>query len=173
MEEYRDIQGYEGLYQVSNYGNVRSLYGKSRILKPSKDSGGYLSVGLSKNNSVKRHLVHRLVCAAFLDNPNEKPEVNHKDGIKTNNNVLNLEYVTPSENTNHAYANGLREKTIKSSVETHRKEVKCITTNTIYESAHEAWRQTGVHYNNISACCRGERKSAGKLNGKKLTWEYI
>ena len=109
-EEWRDIKGYEGKYQISNMGNVKSLNyhrGKSeRILKPrypSPPQNEYGYVVLSKNNKVQHFYIHRLVAEYFLDNPQNKPYVNHKDGNKHNNNVENLEWVTPLENNLHAY----------------------------------------------------------------------
>ncbi len=103
MEEiWRDIQGYEGLYQVSNFGRVKSLK-TNRILKGSQINSGYLEVVLCKNKIHKHLLVHRLVAQAFIENSNNKKEVNHIDGDKQNNNVINLEWVTRSENELHSY----------------------------------------------------------------------
>ena len=122
MEEmWRDIKGYEGLYQVSNLGRVKSLsrfhnnnsggyLSKERILKQSIKRG-YLTVGLCNSGKVKTYSVHRLVAIAFIDNPNNKKAVNHIDGNKTNNNVDNLEWCTYSENQKHAYKTGLHKST--------------------------------------------------------------
>ena len=99
IEEWRDIRGYEGLYQVSNLGRVKSIpreKTKGGILKPLKDTTGYLSVNLYKNGKIKRCKIHRLVANNFL-------EVNHKDGNKLNNNLSNLEYVTRSQNILHRF----------------------------------------------------------------------
>ncbi len=120
IEEWRDIEDYEGWYQVSNFGNIRSLSRKVRgisrlgndyiretkaiTLKPKR--GGttdYLYVNLCKNNQVKYLSIHRLVANAFILNPENKAEVNHKDGNKKNNLVSNLEWVTRSENLKHRY----------------------------------------------------------------------
>ena len=85
-EQFRNITGYEGLYEVSNLGNVRSLkYGKTRVLKPAKDKDGYLYTNLNKDGKGKWHKIHRLVAQAFIKNPNNLPEVNHIDEDKTNN----------------------------------------------------------------------------------------
>jgi hypothetical protein len=114
------IVGYEGLYEVSNLGNTRSLDrilshpSKGRITKrggikkqtPTKR--GYKSVTLSKLGKSKTLLVHRLVAIAFIPNTNKKPCINHKDGVKTNNNVENLEWVTHSENIKHSWDIGIR-----------------------------------------------------------------
>lgn len=115
MEEiWKDIKGYEGLYKISNYGRVESLpknrYGskKSIILKPFLDKDGYLNIGLCKNNVVTKHKVHRLVAQVFINNCHNKPQVNHKNGIKDDNRVTNLEWVTNGENQKHAWKYGLK-----------------------------------------------------------------
>ena len=107
MEIWKSIFGYEGLYEVSNYGNVKSLISNGKILKPSKDKAGYLILTLCKDKNHKTKLVHRLVAIAFLHNPENKPEVNHKgdDGNKQNNHVYNLEWSTSLENMRHAIKN--------------------------------------------------------------------
>ena len=176
MEQWRDITGYEGLYQVSNYGRVRRQYqnGKTRILKPVELDNGYLRVTLSKNDTKNNCLIHRLVAQAFLDNPENKPQVNHISGIKTDNSVENLEWCTCSENIRHAFDTGLNQVDIASVGKAVRsKPVRCITINTIYESTMEAERQLGIDHSGIIACCKGKQKSAGKLNGTKLIWEYV
>ena len=117
-EVWKDIEGYEGLYQVSNFGNIKSLpkvrhngrgtyIQKEKILKPSNTSTGYKKIELCKDGKRKGFKVHRLVAIAFIPNPDNKPEVNHIDGNKINNNIDNLEWVTSSENTIHAYETGL------------------------------------------------------------------
>lgn len=113
-EIWKDIDGYEGHYQISNYGRVKSLarirkyklndYAKhkERILKLNLTYKGYHSIGLSKNNKRKTYFVHRLVALAFIPNPENKPEVNHNDGNKTNNNDWNLKWNTGKENVIHS-----------------------------------------------------------------------
>lgn len=100
IELWKDIEGYEGLYQVSNLGRVKSLK-KGKILKQHDNGKGYMQVGLWKNNKGKCYYVHRLVSEAFVDNPENKPQINHKDKNKTNNCVYNLEWVTCKENQHH------------------------------------------------------------------------
>ena len=102
-EVYKDIVGFEGIYQVSNFGNVKNQHGK--ILKTYQINSGYLCLKLHATGKRSSHLVHRLVATAFLDNP--KPEVNHIDGNKHNNTLTNLEWCTRSENTQHALKTGL------------------------------------------------------------------
>jgi len=117
-EEWRDIKGYEGIYKISNKGNVKSLcrisrhgrFIKEKILKPAKDKDGYILVTLCKNGRQKTSKVHRLVCCAFVNNIDNKPCVNHKNGIKNDNTVDNLEWVTIKENTQHSYDNNLQGK---------------------------------------------------------------
>ena len=113
-EEWKPIKGYEGLYEVSNTGKIKSFQrGKIRILYPRKTPRGYLHVILSKNKVNKDLRVHRLVASAFIPNPLNKPEVNHIDGNKDNNNVDNLEWATRGENMNHAVKMGLCDERIK------------------------------------------------------------
>jgi hypothetical protein len=103
MEIYKDIQGYEGIYQISNLGNVKSLkYNKERVLNKEL-SKGYYRFNLCFNNKTKHFLSHRLVALNFIDNYDNKQCVNHKDGNKLNNSVENLEWVSYSENEIHSY----------------------------------------------------------------------
>jgi hypothetical protein len=120
MEVWKDIEGYEGYYQVSNFGNVKSLNRsipnsrcgtvrvKERILKPRKNHKGYFCVLLMKNSIPSNRLIHRLVCMSFLPNEENKEQVNHKNGVKTDNRLENLEWSTQSENIRHAFDNGLK-----------------------------------------------------------------
>jgi hypothetical protein len=118
MEKWANVNRFEGIYMVSNLGNVKSLariidYGKikalrpERILKHSVDSGGYKYCILSKGKVKKTIKIHRIVAEAFIPNPLNKPCVNHMDGKKQNNNLNNLEWCTHKENVVHAYKNNL------------------------------------------------------------------
>ena len=109
-EIFKSIPGYDGMYEVSNYGRVKSLKRKiHKFLKPAANHAGYLVVALSKDGKVKQYKVHRLVLMTFNPVENmDKLDVNHKDGNKLNNNLDNLEWCTRSENINHSYQNGLQ-----------------------------------------------------------------
>lgn len=105
MENWKDVPNYEGLYEVSNFGNIKSLI-TNRLLKPSSDRFGYVRFNALKNKKSKTIRIHRLVMEVF--NPIEiKMQVNHLDGDKTNNHIDNLEWCTDSENKLHAYKHGL------------------------------------------------------------------
>ena len=120
MEVWKDVIGYEGYYQISNYGLVKSLDRvvdknigqkkllKSRLLKQGIDKDGYKHVILYKNGRGSIFKTHKLVAIAFIDNPNNKKEINHKNGVKTDNKIENLEWCTRSENVKHAFKNGLK-----------------------------------------------------------------
>jgi len=108
-ENWLDITGTNGVYQVSNLGRVKSLvyYGEEIILKPHFDRDGYLRVGLTKNKKYGGYLIHRLVAYEFIPNPENKPQINHKKGIKHDNRVSELEWNTMKENFEHAKKNNL------------------------------------------------------------------
>ena len=105
-EIWKDIKGYEGLYQISSYGKVM-IISSGKMLKPEITEKGYLRYELNKNGKRKRFKAHRLVGMNFIENNNNLPQINHKDGIKTNNHVSNLEWCDNSHNVRHAVRLGL------------------------------------------------------------------
>ena len=165
QEIWKDIEGYEGLYEVSNLGRVRSLdrvvvYSngrkclyKGRILKPANNTVGYFFCVLCKNGQKKKKYIHRLVAEAFIPNPDNLPEVNHRDEVKTNNHVENLEWCDGKYNKNYGTCQQRR-------AEKRSKPVLQLDINTgrvisEYPSLIETGKQTGFSVGNISACCRG------------------
>ena len=155
-EIWKPVRNYEGLYEVSNMGRVKSLNykrtGKEKILKPY--GNGYLQVQLWKDGNREQPLVHVLVATAFLENTDNLPEVNHKDEDKTNNCVENLEYCSKLYNCNY----GTRNKKISKPVFSVDKKSGLIMW---WQSAHEAERCTGIANGNIIKCCQGKLKSVG------------
>ena len=157
MENWQPVKGYDGLYEVSDKGRVRSLkFGKEKILKPWNDGWGYLKINLCKDGHVKILKVHRLVAKAFVPNPNNLETVNHKDEVKTNNVASNLEWMSPADNKRYS-ANKAVQMFDKSTGE-------LLAT---FPSLAEAERVTGIANGNISNCCLGNRKSAGGY-----IWKY-
>ena len=159
MERWKDINGYDGLYQVSDCGNVRNVKtGKNK--KAGITPYGYKRVVLYANGKRKWFQVHRLVADAFIPNEDGKREVNHIDGNKLNNNAANLEWATSSENHLHAYSNGLKHANIENAVKARSKKVKC-SNGVVYESVQATARSLGICASNISEVCNGKRKKAG------------
>lgn len=143
---------------VSNDGRV--FRNNWKELKKHTNIYGYQYVSFTVNGNRKKFRIHRLVAKAFLDNPFMLPEVNHKDGDKTNNNVTNLEWVTCSDNQLHSRYILLNQTGFKDTP------IRCIETNKLYKSTREAWRDTGISYSHISECANGKRKSAGGYHWK-------
>ena len=167
-ESWKDIKGYEGLYQISNLGRVRSVDRldsanhrlKGRIKSTSIRPNGYENVILCKNSKSKGYSVHRLVAQAFIPNPENKPQINHIDENKANNKVSNLEWVTRKENINHG--NRTRTALIKMS-----KEVYCVETGKVYINARYASEELGVSRRSICDVCLGKQKQT-----KGYTFKY-
>ena len=165
-EEWRDIQGYEGKYMVSNLGRVKSLNyhrtGKERILKAYDNGYGYLYVNLSKEGKTKKYKIHRLVAKAFLENPEGYTEVNHINEDKADCRADNLEWCSRAYNNTY---NGRAKKVGKKLAEKLSKPVFGINkVNGLileFPSIAEASRQTGINKGNICSCLKGNYKSAG------------
>ena len=158
--EYKLIEGYDD-YMVSSDGKVWSLkYGKMKELRPRADRDGYLRVCLCINGRRVEKRIHRLVAQAFVTNPDDEPEVNHKDEDKTNNSMENLEWCSRDYNCNFGSRN---ERVAKAHVN-HKffsKPVVCLETGVVYPSTREASRQTGTNQSSISSCLSGRYKTAG------------
>lgn len=188
MEEiWKDIKGYEEMYQVSNLGRIRSLDRyvrhkkigsirliKGKIMSPTiSKSTGYLTTTLYKQGKGKQVTIHRLVAEAFIFNPTDKPEVNHINGIRSDDRVENLEWVNRRENQLHAYRvlkRGYKLPTKeqrKKYLDTLGKEIIqyelqiIIKEKARYNSIREAERQTGIVHTSISKCCRHKQEKAG------------
>jgi len=172
MEEeiWKDIPGYEGLYMVSNLGNVKSLNymhtHKEHLLSPGI-SKGYLIVVLRNNNKSKNMLVHRLVYQSFNGEIPEGMTVNHIDEDKTNNKLNNLNLLTRAENNVWGTRIERVSKAQLNSIKT-SKHVMCVETGIAYPSIKEVERQTGINNRHICGACRGERHTAGGYH-----WKYI
>jgi hypothetical protein len=189
MEEiWKPVLGYEDYYEVSTYGNVRSVNRiiinsngikfnyKSRKLKPASNKDGYLQVGLSKNCKTNSYCIHQLEAIAFIPNPENKPTVNHKDGIKINNYIDNLEWATKSEQTIHALKHNLRimpNAWIGKFGSKHgaSKKVSQYTKDNIfianYGSMIEAGNINNIDASLISGVCKGKKRTAGGY-----IWKY-
>ena len=154
QETFKDIVGYEGLYQISNYGNVYSFY-SNKILKPAKDTKGYYFVNLVKDRKNKTKRIHRLIAIHFISNPNNKREVNHVDGNRGNNDLKNLEWVTPSENSLHALY--ILCKKIKPVIQMDLKG----NVIKIYQSATIASKETNTDRGGIICVSQGKQNSSG------------
>lgn len=170
-EIWKDIENYEGLYQVSNLGRVKSLPRRGthtkeiHILKSCKNHKGYLQVVLTKKCVSKTKSIHRLVAETFIKNKDNLPQVNHIDGNKLNNCVDNLEWVSNYDNLIHSFKIGLRDNMYKKgknhcrSVIVNQYDLKGNFIKQWY-CIKDVERQLGFNNKNICACCRGKRPTA-------------
>ena len=173
-EIWRAIKGYEDLYEVSNFGRVKSLFRYKKVLKPIKDTNGYLKVNLYKNGSHKFVNIHKLVANAFIDNPNNFKYINHKDEDKTNNRVDNLEWCS-------FYYNLLYGTRLERIAKKNNKPILQFDLNgnfiKEYESITQASKELNIKLDYISSCCLGRRKtSKGYIfkfkNDKEILQKY-
>jgi hypothetical protein len=172
METWKNIEGYEGSYQVSNEGRVKSCkFGKEKILKPRKDTNGYLQVNLCKDGKPVWKLVHRLVAEAFLPNPNNYEQVNHKDECKTNNNVDNLEWCDKKYNCNFGTRNQRSAEKRRNDPKQSRRvdQIDPQTGEVVrqWKSTNECGRN-GYSQSAVSACAIGKYKQY-----KGYVWKYL
>jgi len=181
-EFWKPVEGYFGLYEVSNFSRIKSLkrwinnrysgfWKDEMIITPSIHSTGYECVCLSKNGVGKNLRFHRIVAKAFLPNPENKPEVNHKNGNRTDNNLNNLEWCTSSYNQKHAYEK-LGKKSwiegIDSSKVPASKKIVCDNFGMIFTSGKEAADAFGFHRSDLPKYCKGKLK-----HPHGLTFRYL
>ena len=182
IEIWKDIENYEGLYQVSNLGRVRSLerdvyysngavhHIDEKILAPALNRGGYSQINLHKNGKIKREYVHLLVAMAFIPNPENKSQINHKDEVKNNNVVENLEWCEASYNINYGtrIARAVQNRMYpKFGNHPNAKPVFCVELNKKFDCIRRAEEELGVNINCIVGACKGRQKTAGGFH-----WRY-
>lgn len=172
MEEvWKNIAGYEGLYQISNSGRVKSLnyrgHGYEKILVPKVNNSGRLWVELARNGKSKPFLIHRLVGSAFLPNPLGYKEINHIDENPQNNDVRNLEWCSHKYNVNYYFSkhpHGPNRKCSSKYGDRKSMEIEqCLADGTVvrrWANSRTIFSQTGMSDWSISECCRGNRKTA-------------
>lgn len=180
IEFWFEIPDYEGLYQVSDLGRVKTLNykrsGKEKILIPTIGKNGYKVVTLTKNGKQRKYYIHRLVAMAMIENPfpDKWVQVNHRDEDKMNNRVENLEWCSASYNTN--YGTGPKRRLdnrhtdgITLSIQCGRSyKVLCVETGEVFMSTRDVERKLGYDYSNIASCCRGNQKTSYGYH-----WKYI
>lgn len=185
-EIWKPIPEYENLYEVSNFGRVKSMFRYRKMLKPSP-TNGYLTVELWKNKQRHRIGIHRLVAMCFCENPENKPFVNHIDETRTNNNANNLEWVTHVENCNYgtaiqrrvAHTNysrrdrswQTRDHYERVSKTMSKQPIICIETGRVYRNSGEASEDTGYSSRSISRWVRECKSIPGKLTFRKYVRE--
>lgn len=165
IHEWRDVVGYEGLYKVSEYGDVIALNylnkGEKRLINQRKRKSGYMQVNLYKNGRSETLLVHRLVATAFCEGAEYFSEVNHIDEDKTNNHYSNLEWCSHNYNMSYGTRN-------ERAVDATRKKVKCVELDMIFNSVSEAAEYMCSGTSTISNCLVGRYKTSGGYH-----WEYV
>lgn len=171
QEIWKDISNYEGLYQISNLGRVKSLSKKSgflilkeRIMKPTIKDNGYYQIALYKNKKGCKKYIHRLVAEAFIPNPNNYPCINHKDYNKANNNVDNIEWCSYSQNNTYSNCQVVAGASKRIPV------LQCDKNGVIlkeWECSLRAGQELGFSNSSITACCRGRANTA-----YGYTWRY-
>lgn len=166
-EVWKPIKGYEGIYAVSDLGRVKSLprngtIRQERVLRGNFKRSGYVNIVLQKNGKPRTFRLHRLVARAFIPNPENKPQVNHKNGNKRDNRATNLEWVTSSENLKHKFS------VLGWQADRHGiKKVRCVENGKIYDGRRLAERENKLPYGCIKQAIQ-RKGTAGNLH-----WEYI
>ena len=176
-EEWKDINGYEGLYQISNTGKVKSIgrhkkqgarpieWQDDMIIKQRKNRCGYFYLILHKDGEKKTKTIHSLVGEAFIENPEAFPQINHKDENKENNHSSNLEWCSASYNVNYGTRNERSKKTQQKPVAQLNLDGTLIK---VWDGVSEAARGLGIYTGNISSCCKGRLHKTGGYR-----WESI
>lgn len=154
-EIWKPIKGYEGIYEISNKGRIKSI-SSGLIRKQLTDKWGYNMINLSKEGKKTRFFVHRLVASAFLDNPNKLPQINHKDEDKTNNCVENLEWCTQKYNNEY----GTRKERIR---EAKGIKVRCVDTGEVFASINECSKAKSIPWHAIKKAVLGNAPNAHGL----------
>ena len=164
MANWKKIKGYESRYEISDMGEIRRL-SDGGLMRPAKNSNGYLHIVLSKDGVAKDYRVHRLVASHFIENSEGRRDVNHKNGIKTDNRVENLEWLTHSENEIHKVYTLKTPGRLLGAC----RPVQCLDTGVIYRSISEAKRELGLpRWSHIQEVCAGKMTQA---NGYR--WRYV
>lgn len=174
-ELWKDVVGYEGLYMVSSNGRVicvgsdrakrATVSANGSLIMSSKENKGYLSVTFTKNNKRTQIQLHRVIAQAFIPNPHNKPQVNHINGVKSDNSIENLEWVTPSENVKHSFKVLGRTIHNKNQTGIYGKAVICIETGIEYVNINEA-----AKHNNVSASCISNAIKGVQKTSANKTW---
>lgn len=160
-EEWKSINDYEGLYEINSAGTVRSLYKRNyhKVILPRTDRAGYVTLRLSRNISTSTKYLHRLIAMIFIPNPENRPEVNHINGIKTDNSIENLEWVTHSENMNHAFTSQLWMVP-----DITKRKVYDSCRNMIFDSIKDASEYYAINHSTLRNRLRRRSKKRGCLN---------